>query len=90
MGYYHIKLDADVKKLCAIVFPWGKYKYKRLPMGVNVAPDIFHNVMSKLVQEMEYVKTYLDDFFVPLGGLRLLKPLINRPVASRICSITSG
>jgi hypothetical protein len=26
MGYYHIKLDAeaDVQKLCTIVFPWGK------------------------------------------------------------------
>jgi rRNA pseudouridine-1189 N-methylase Emg1 (Nep1/Mra1 family) len=24
-------------------------------------PDVFQNVMSKLVQDMEYVKTYLDD-----------------------------
>jgi hypothetical protein len=24
-------------------------------------PDIFQNFMSKLVQDMEYVKTYLDD-----------------------------
>jgi hypothetical protein len=39
MGYYHIKLDADAQKLCAIVFPWhmGKYKYKRLPMGIKIA-----------------------------------------------------
>jgi hypothetical protein len=50
----------------------GKYKYKHLPMGVKIAmflmpflgikiaPDIFQNVMSKLVHDMEYVKTYLD------------------------------
>jgi hypothetical protein len=39
MGYYHIKLDADAQKLCTIVFPWntGKYKYKRLPMGIKIA-----------------------------------------------------
>jgi hypothetical protein len=39
MGYYHIKLDADAQKLCTIVFPWntGKYKYKHLPMGINIA-----------------------------------------------------
>jgi hypothetical protein len=41
MGYYHIKLDdddADAQKLCTIVFPWhtGKYKYKRLPMGIKI------------------------------------------------------
>jgi hypothetical protein len=37
MGYYHIKLDADAQKLCTIVFSWGKYKYKRLPMGIKIA-----------------------------------------------------
>jgi hypothetical protein len=37
----------------------GKYKYKRLTMGIKIAlvPDVFQNVMSKLVQGMEYVKT---------------------------------
>jgi hypothetical protein len=59
MGYYHIKLDSDAQNLCTIVFPWNmrKYKYKRLPMGIKIAPDVFQNVMSKLVQDMEYVKT---------------------------------
>jgi hypothetical protein len=56
MGYYHIKFDADVPKICTIVFPCGKYKYKRLPMGIKIAPDNFQNVMSKLVQDMEYFK----------------------------------
>jgi dihydroorotate dehydrogenase len=64
MGYYHIKLDADAHKLCTIVLPWGKYKYKRLPMGIKIAPDVFQNVMSKLVQDMEYVKTYIDDLLI--------------------------
>jgi hypothetical protein len=41
-----------------------KYKYKRLPMGIKIAPDVFRNVMSKLVQDMEYVKTYLDDLLI--------------------------
>jgi hypothetical protein len=40
MGYYHIKLDHDVdaRNLCTIVFLWhmGKYKYKRLPMGIKI------------------------------------------------------
>jgi hypothetical protein len=47
------------QKLCAIVFPWhmGTYKYKRLPMDIKIAQDVFQNVMSKLVQDMEYVDT---------------------------------
>jgi hypothetical protein len=61
MGYYHIKLDADAQKLCTIVFPWHmvKYKYKRLRMGIKIAPDVFQNVMSKLVQDMEYIETIM-------------------------------
>jgi hypothetical protein len=61
MGYYHIKLDADAQKLCTIVYPchMGKCKYKRLPMGIKIAWFLmfFQNVMSKLVQYIEYVKT---------------------------------
>jgi rRNA pseudouridine-1189 N-methylase Emg1 (Nep1/Mra1 family) len=30
-------------------------------MGTKVAPDIFQNVMTNLVQDMEYKKAYLDD-----------------------------
>jgi dihydroorotate dehydrogenase len=64
MGYYHIKLDANTQKLCTIIFPWGKYKYTRLPMEIKIAPDIFQNVMTKLTQDMEYVKAYLDHLLI--------------------------
>jgi dihydroorotate dehydrogenase len=57
MGYNHIKLHADAQNLCTIVFPWGKYKYKRLPMGIKIAPDFFQNITPKLVQDVEYIKT---------------------------------
>jgi Reverse transcriptase (RNA-dependent DNA polymerase) len=65
-SYYHIKLNADAQKICTIVFPWGKYKYKRLPMGIKIVTflDVFQNVMSNLTQDMEYVNTYLDDLLI--------------------------
>jgi hypothetical protein len=33
-------------------------------MGIKIVTDFFQNVMSKLVQYMEYVKTYLDDLLI--------------------------
>jgi hypothetical protein len=33
-------------------------------MGIKIAPDVFQNVISKLVQDMEYVETYLDDLLI--------------------------
>lgn len=41
MGYYHIKSAPFLRKLCTIVFPWGKYSYNRLPMGLLVSADTF-------------------------------------------------
>ncbi len=41
MGYYTISLDPDVARICTIIFPWGKYSYKRLPKGIADLPNIF-------------------------------------------------
>ena len=64
MGYYHIELCPDSKKLCTIVLPWGKYEYQKLPMGLCNAPDIFQENMTNLFRELEYVREYIDDLLV--------------------------
>ena len=61
MGYYTIKLDPAASRICTIIFPWGKYSYKRLPMGIAGSPDIFQAKMSELMINLEFVRTYLDD-----------------------------
>ena len=48
MGYYHIELCPQSKRLCTIVLPWGKYEYQKLPMGLCNSPDIFQEKMNKL------------------------------------------
>ena len=35
MGYYHIRLSKKTSILCKIIHMWGKYRYKRLPMGIS-------------------------------------------------------
>jgi hypothetical protein len=44
----------------------GKIQIQTLTFGYQDCydPDIFQNVMSKLVQDMEYVKNYLDDLLI--------------------------
>jgi hypothetical protein len=61
MGYYTIRLDPDASKICTIIFPWGKYSYKRLPMGIADSPDIFEGKMLELIESLEFVRAYLDD-----------------------------
>ena len=68
MGYYTIRLNPDAQRICTIITPWGKYKYKRLPMGIMTAPDIFQNKMSDLMSHLEFVRVYLDDLLIITDG----------------------
>ena len=61
MGYYHIELCPDSRKYCTIVFPFGKYEYLRLPMGLCNSPDIFQEHMSDLMNDLEFVRAYIDE-----------------------------
>ena len=83
MGYYHLELDLLAQEMCTIVLPWGKYRYKRLPMGVANSPDIFQEKMSTLMAGLEFVRTYLDDVLVLTTGtwddhLRKLDVVLHR------------
>ena len=68
MGYYHVELSPNSKQLCTIVLPWGKYEYQRLPMGLCNSPDIFQEKMSSLMQDLEYVRAYIDDLLIITKG----------------------
>ena len=64
MGYCHIELDPLAQEICTIVFPWGKYSYNNLPMGIFCAPNIFQDEMVSLMKELEFVSVYLNDLLV--------------------------
>ena len=68
MGYYHILLSPQARKLCTIVLPFGKYEYQKLPMGLANSPDIFQEKMSNLMQDLEYVRAYIDDLLIITPG----------------------
>jgi hypothetical protein len=64
MGYYTIRLDPTASKMCTIIFPWGKYSYKRLPMGFGGSADIFQAQMMDLMASLEFVQAYIDDLLI--------------------------
>jgi Retroviral aspartyl protease./Reverse transcriptase (RNA-dependent DNA polymerase). len=61
MQYYAFELDEESSNLCVIVTPFGKYKYKRLPMGICLSTDIAQEIMESVLQDIEDVEIYLDD-----------------------------
>ena len=51
-----------------LVFPWGKYEYTRLPMGLCNNPDIFQEKMGELMHDLEFTRAYIDDLLVIFYG----------------------
>jgi putative transposase len=68
MGYYHIPLDEYSQKLCTTILPWGKYRYKRLPMGIKTSPDIFQAVINDILGDLDFAQVYLDDILITSNG----------------------
>ncbi|XP_055914355.1 uncharacterized protein K02A2.6-like [Eupeodes corollae] len=46
-GFWMIPLEEESSKLCTFNTPFGRYRFIRLPFGVNAAPEIFHAEMIK-------------------------------------------
>jgi len=68
MGYYTIRLDQEASEICTIIFPWGKYSYKRLRMGFGGSADIFQAQMMDLMASLEYVPAYIDNLLIITRG----------------------
>ncbi len=61
MKYYTFKLDEPSQEHCVIVTPFGKYKYKRLPMGLKCASDFAQQVMEEVLHNVEDTGVYFDN-----------------------------
>ncbi len=69
MGYYTIRLDPPVSKMCTIIFPWGKYSYKRLPMGFEGSADIFQAQIMDLFASLKFVRAYMGNLLIFKRGI---------------------
>ncbi len=69
MGYFTIRLDPTASKMCTIIFPWGKYSYKRLPMGFGGSADIFQAQIMDLMASVEFVQAYIDNLLIITRGI---------------------
>ena len=68
MGFYHFELSEELKQLTTFMLPWGLYRYKRLPMGLCVSPDLFQEHMVKLFADMPFIKVFIDDLLIFSNG----------------------
>lgn len=63
-GFWMLKLSESSSKLCTFITPFGRYRFTRLPFGINAAPEIFHREMVKRFNDINNVKIMMDDFLI--------------------------
>jgi hypothetical protein len=69
MGDYTIRLDPTASEMCTIIFPWGKYSYKRLPIGFGGSANIFQAQIMDLMASLEFVQVYMDNLLIITRGI---------------------
>ena len=81
-GFFQIPLDEGSRDYTTFLTPFGRYRFKCLPMGVNIAPEIYQRKMYELLDGLEGVLIYMDDVIVYGKSLeehnRILKQVLGR------------
>jgi hypothetical protein len=85
MGYYTIRLDLTASEMCTIIFPWGKYSYKRLPMGFGGSADIFQAQIMDQRASLEFVRAYMDNLLIITRGILDKHLQKMETVLTRLC-----
>ena len=63
-GYWSIKLDEESSKLTTFNSPIGRFRFKRLPFGLNVSQDAFQQCMDQILSQCPGTIGITDDVIV--------------------------
>ena len=63
-GFLQIKLDEKSSFLTTFNTPFGRYRWLRMPFGLNPAPEIFQARMDEIIEGLQGVEVYMDDFLI--------------------------
>lgn len=63
-GFWQLELDQESADLCTFATPFGRYQFKRLAMGLNSAPEVFHREMVEIFGSIAGVEPYFDDLII--------------------------
>ena len=60
-GYWSVPLDDESKRLTTFNSPFGRYCFRRLPFGLNLSQDVFHERMDCILEKCPGTRSIADD-----------------------------
>lgn len=81
-GFWQIKLSERTQKYLTFATPWGRFSCLKLPFGLCSAPEVFQQIMSKLLVGIKNAEVSMDDILIFGENIESLKKtqeaVINR------------
>ena len=63
-GFWQVELDDESSSLTTFNTPFGRYRRKRMPFGINSAPEVWQRKMREHVEGLKGVEVIADDFVI--------------------------
>ena len=63
-AFWHLSLDEESSLLTTFITPFGRYKWLRLPFGLNVSSEIFQKCLFQALEGLPGVLCIADDIII--------------------------
>ena len=64
-GFYQVRLSEEAQVKTAIVTPFGKFQFTKMPFGLVNATSTFQRLMDRVLEGMqEFSSAYIDDILI--------------------------
>ena len=76
-GYFQIPLEAASSELTTFILPSGRYRYLRIPQGLNASSDEWCRRSDAVVEGLLWARKIVDDILIWASDLTTLHSRIN-------------
>lgn len=63
-AFWHVSLDDESSLLTTMITPWGRFRWSRLPFGLNVSSEIFQKRLIQALEGLPGIVNVADDIVV--------------------------
>ena len=63
-GFWHVELTKESSLLTTFNTPFGRFRWLRMPFGINAASEEFQRRMNEIVEGLNGVKVIVDDILI--------------------------